>query len=71
MVAYLTISGAAPWIVPGFVVGVVALILRAKSPESSRRPLLLLAAAAFVFAVLGVLVLAASRYCAGVGGCTH
>jgi hypothetical protein len=72
LLAYLTISGTAPWIAGGAAVGVVALPARARSPEPATRGMLLaLAVIAFVFAALAVLVLAASRACEGAGGCSH
>jgi hypothetical protein len=72
VVAYLTIAGTAPWIVGGGIIGGAALVLaqKARTP-TSRLLLIVLAVLAFTFAVGAVLLLAASRACAGAGGCTH
>jgi hypothetical protein len=70
VVAYLTTDGTAPWIIGGVVVGLVALVVRARSP-GSRGGLMALALIAFVFAAAALLLLGASSACHGAGGCMH
>jgi hypothetical protein len=70
VVAYLTSEGTSPWIVGGLTVGVVALVVRARSTEP-RAWLLALAVIAFVVATAALLLLGASNACEGAGGCMH
>lgn len=71
VVAYLTSGGTAPWIIGGALGGVFALAARTRANGERSSGFVLVAIVAFAVAGVALVLLAASKYCEGAGGCMH